>query len=137
MKAIYVSKSDINEGLRSGTVTKAAIVFFEDVFFTIPYSSTNILGGDEIKFNGREVFNNAKLLINEGKHTEAYDYLTQAMPDDNTYYLRMLDILNVKVGWWIFGGFYFRKRGGMRKAASISSKVKRQEIKDLLGNNII
>jgi hypothetical protein len=137
MKAIYVSKSDINEGLRAGTVSKSAIVLFEDVFFTIPFSTMNFMGGDETKFNGKEVFNNAKQMIDEGKEAEAYDYLSQAMPDENTYYVKMLDILNVKVGWWIFGGFYFRKRSGMRKSASIPSKTKRQEVKDLLARSII
>ncbi len=137
MKAIYVSKSDINEGLRAGTVSKSAIVLFEDVFFTIPYSTMNFMGGDETKFNGKEAFNNAKQMIDEGKEADAYDYLSQAMPDENTFYVKMLDILNVKVGWWIFGGFYYRKRGGMRKAASIPSKAKRQEVKDLLARSII
>lgn len=137
MKAIYLPKVDINEGLRSGNISKSAMIFFDDVFFTIPFKVTNMFDQQEQRFNGHEVFEEVKSLIDQKRIAEAFDYLTQAVPDDNTYYVKTLDIFKIKIGWWIFGGFIFRKQGGMRKTASISSKARREELHELYSRSLL
>lgn len=131
MKAMYLPKVDINEGLRSGNISKSAMVFFDDVFFTIPFKVTNMFDQQEQRFNGKEIFEQVKTLIDGGKTAEAYDYLTQSVPDENVFYVKMLDIFKIKVGWWIFGGFYYRKQGGMKKTASVLSSSKRAELREM------
>lgn len=131
MKVLCLPKVDINEGLRTTSVSKSAMICFDDVFFTLPIKVTNVLSGSEMKFNGLEIYNEAKNLIDSGQVAEAYDYLTQAVPEDNTFYVKMLDIFKITIGWWIFGSFIYRKKGGMRKTASIISRSKRIEIRDM------
>lgn len=123
MEVLYNKKVDINEGIKSVTVSKSAMIFFKDVFFAIPFSQTNILGG-EAKFNGNEIFTRVLKFLEEDKTAELYDYLLESIPEEHTYYVNMLDVFKIKVGWWVFGGMYFRKQGakGERKAANIKQK---------------
>ena len=131
MEILYKKKVDINEGLKSATVSKSAMVFFKDVFFAIPYSQSNMFGG-EAKFNGKEIFKKALQLLEEDKTAELYDYLMESIPEEQTYYVNMLDVLTIKIGWWAFGGMYFRRNGekGMRKTANIQPKSFRIKLKE-------
>jgi hypothetical protein len=131
MEVLCKKKVDINEGIKTVTVSKSAMVFFKDVFFAIPFSQTNILGG-EARFNGKEIFTHVLKLLDEDKAAELYDYLLETIPEEHTYYVNMLDILKVKVGWWAFGGMYFRKQGakGERKTANVQPKSFRAKLKE-------
>ncbi|PLW92732.1 MAG: hypothetical protein C0592_09280 [Marinilabiliales bacterium] len=123
MEVLYKKKADINEGIKNATVSKSAMIFFKDVFFTIPYSQTHILGG-ESRFNGKEIFDHSMKLLDENKSAELYDYLLEAVPDEYTYYINMLDVFKIKISWWIFGGMYFRKKDakGQRRTVGLNPK---------------
>ncbi|HBG70967.1 MAG: hypothetical protein A2W93_03305 [Bacteroidetes bacterium GWF2_43_63] len=131
MKYLCVPKADINEGFKTATISRSAIICFPDVFFTIPVKVTNILDASEMRFNGQEIYNEACSLLISGQHAEAYDYLASILSEDHTYYVKMLDKFSIKVGWWIFGSIQFRKTGGMRKTASVLSRAKREEMHEM------
>ena len=59
MKYISVPKVDVNEGFRSGSVSKCALICFPDVFFLILKSRMHAITSDTQKFNGQEVFEKA------------------------------------------------------------------------------
>lgn len=126
MKYICIPKADINEGFRSASVSRSAIVCFPDVIFIIPFRVSNIIDSSEERFNGAEIYREAAALLLSGGFAEAYDYLTTAMPEEQTYYVKMLDKFSIKVGWWFFGSIRLRKKGGMLKTISVTSRAKRQ-----------
>jgi len=131
MKVLCVPKADINEGLRTARVSRSAMIFFPDVFFVLPIKSSNVISGSESRFNGLELYNEAKALIDSHQVAKAYDFLIQAIPEEHTYYIKMLNVFTVKAGWWIFGSMYFRKISGMKKSVGITSKATRLEIRDM------
>ena len=128
MKYICIPKADINEGFRSATVSRSAIICFPDVIFVIPVKMTNILDSSEMRFNGLEIYSEASAMLLSGQYAEAYDYLASVLSEDHTYYVKMLDKFSIKVGWWIFGSIQFRKTGGMLKTVSVTSRAKREDM---------
>lgn len=131
MITLCIPKADINEGFRTASVSRSAIICFPDVFFTIPFKVTNILDTSEKRFNGKEIYDEACKLLESGKTAGAYDYLSEAMDEDHTYYVKMLDIFKIKVGWFIFHGIQFRKTGGMKKVASVMKRSLREEMLEM------
>jgi hypothetical protein len=136
MKYISVPKVDVNEGFRSGSVSKCALICFPDVFFLILKSRMHALTSDTQNFNGQEIYDKAMNMINSGQVAEAYDFLLSALPDEQVYYVSTFDKFKIKVGWWIFGGVNFRKQGGMLKAMNVPSKSKRKEMLEMYYNFI-
>lgn len=128
MKYICIPKADINEGFRSGTVSRSAIICFPDVIFIIPVKMTNILDSSEMRFNGLEIYHEASAMLLSGQYAEAYDYLASVLSEDQTYYVKMLDKFSIRIGWWIFGSIQFRKTSGMLKSVSVTSRAKREEM---------
>lgn len=113
---------------------KSAVFFFKDVFFVIPFRSTD-MGGKDTYYNGNEIFAKAEPLYDEGKYAELYDFLSESITEDLTFYVAMLPLFRIKVSWGPFGAFQFKKGSvtGIKNQISIKKKVERQELKDFYG----
>ena len=109
---------------------KSAVVFFKDVFFVIPFRSTD-LGGYDKHFNGSQIFDKAEVLHKEQKYAELYDFLLEAVSEEFAFYVGTLKLFRIKVGWGPFGAFQFKKGSatGIKNQINIKSKADRAELK--------
>lgn len=131
MEMIICKKVSINEGLNSGIITTGAMVFFRNAFFVIPYKSSSVFAGSEAKFNGKAIMDNVYSLQSAGDIKGIVALLSESIPEEHTYYMNGLEFVNVKIGWWIFGGMYVRRHGQQRKAINIQPRSVRIQLKNL------
>ncbi|PLW92733.1 MAG: hypothetical protein C0592_09285 [Marinilabiliales bacterium] len=110
---------------------KAAVMFFKDVFFVIPFRSTD-MGGYDTKYNGDEIFEKATVMYNAQDYAGLYDYLIETIPEEFTFHIATLKVFRIKVGWGPFGAFQFKKGSdkGLKNNMNIPKKKDRQELKD-------
>ena len=133
---IYLTKSDINEGLSTGTVTKAAIFFTKNYIFVIPFDSTNIFGGGGVDKKFKDIHQYIKDLISRIQDTHIEDFeneMKTILPDERVFEVAELEKLKVDVGFAFFGGLSFKRKNEQRKVATAQPKKKRKQIKEFYG----
>lgn len=110
---------------------KSAVFFFKDVFYVLPFRSTD-MGGRDTYFNGDEIYAKAEPLLNDGKFAELYDFLDENISEDLKFRVSVMQLFRIKVGWGPFGVFQFKKDGktGVKNLINIKKKAERQELKD-------
>jgi len=132
---IYVPKADINEGLSSGTITKAALYFTKEYLFVLPFESLQVLlATTETKFdNMKDFVSDLNRLIPDLNTANFHSQLLSMLSEDRVYHISDLEKFTVQVGFWIFGGMRLRKKGGSLQAFNIQPKALREKIKDFYG----
>ena len=131
---IFVKKADINEGLTSGTVSKAAVYFTKDYFFVIPFDSIHIWDSSKTDFNNAKEFiedlntRGEQISVEEFQNT-CIDFL----PNERVYKVDALEKFSMQVGFLIFGGMRMKKPGEQVQVANIQPKSVRARIKAFYG----
>lgn len=128
---IYVPKADINEGLASGTITKAALYFTKEYLFVMPFESLQVLlAATETKFNNiKEYVDDLNRQIPDLDSKAFHGLLLSMLKEDRVYKIAELEKFSIQVGFWIFGGMRLRKKGGQLQAFNIQPKTLREELK--------
>ena len=132
---IYLPKVDINEGISSGTITKAAMFFTKEHFYVIPFESLKILEATaESKFNSVNEFVNQ--LLKQIPDTGVKDFHAQMksyLPDERAYCVNELDKFTIQVGFWIFGGMSVKKKWQQLQVFNIQPKQLRADLQAFYG----
>ncbi len=130
---IYVLKSDVNEGLTSLTVTKAALFFTKKYIFIIPFESTNIVGIPGLKEKYDDIHQYINELISRMKEIHIEDFeneMKTILPKERIFEFSSLEKFEIKVGFGIFGGLSLKTYKQEKKGVNIQPKKKRQQIRD-------
>ncbi len=132
---IYAPKVDINEGIATGTITKAAVFFTKEYFYVIPFESLTVLGASaEQKYHSPNEFIDD--LLKQIPNTGVEDFQAQMLtylPDERIYRINELDKFTIQVGFWIFGGMRVRKHGKQLQSFNIQPKQLRADLKTFYG----
>jgi hypothetical protein len=129
---IYVPKADINEGLTTGTITKAALYFTREYLFVVPFESLEVLkAGMETKFNNmKDYVADLNRQIPELDPLSFESLLLSLLKPERIYRIADLEKFSVQVGFWIFGGLHIKKKGGQLQAFNVQPKALREKIKN-------
>jgi len=132
---IYVPKADINEGISSGTITKAALYFTKEYLFVLPFESLQVLlAATETKFNNiKEYVSDLNKQIPDLDTSAFHSLLLSMLKEDKIYRISELDKFSIQVGFWIFGGMRLRKKGGRLQSFNIQPKALREQLKMFYG----
>ena len=131
---IFAKKVDLNEGLTTGTVTKAAVYFTKNYFFVIPLDSINIWSGSDTDYNNAKDFiKDMNKKANEITIEEFQNELIDFLPNERVYKVDALDKFQIQVGFWIFGGMRIRKPGEQLQAFNVQPKSLRAELQKFYG----
>jgi len=132
---IYAPKVDINEGISSGTITKAAMFFTKEYFYVIPFESLKVLGATaESKFHSVSEF--ISDLYKQVPNTSVEDFQAQMkayLPDERIYRVNELDKFTIQVGFWIFGGMRVKKKWKQLQVFNVQPKQLRADLKAFYG----
>ena len=127
---ILVRKVDMNEGLSTGTITKAALFFTASYMFVVPFESIAVLGYKTEKSIG-DIADLILTLIPQLKDQSVEDFELQMigkLPPERVYEIADLETFSVNVGWWIFGGMTIQKKGGSRQTINVQPTAMRTQI---------
>ena len=128
---IYAPKVDINEGISSGTITKAAMFFTKEYFYVIPFESLKVLGANmESKYHSvndfvSDLFKQIPEINIDDFHGQMVSYL----PPERIYWVNELDKFTIQVGFWIFGGMRVKKKWQQLQTFNLQPKSLRAELK--------
>jgi hypothetical protein len=129
---IYVPKADINEGLTTGTITKAALYFTREYLFVVPFESLEVLkAGMETKFNNmKDYVADLNRQIPDLDPLSFESLFLSLLKPERIYRIAELEKFSVQVGFWIFGGLHIKKKGGQLQAFNVQPKALREKIKN-------
>ena len=131
---IFVKKANINEGLTSGTVSKAAFYFTKDYFFVIPFDSVHIWDSSKTDFNNAKEFIEDINKRGEQISVEEFQNICiNFLPNERVYKVDALEKFKMQVGFLIFGGMRMKKTGEQVQVANIQPKSLRSQIKKFYG----
>ena len=131
---LFVKKADINEGLTSGTVSKAAIYFTKEYFFIIPFDSVHIWDSSKIDFNNAKEFIEDINTREEQISVEEFQNIcNDFLPNERVYKVDTLEKFIIQVGFLIFGGMRIKKIGEQVQSVNIQPKSLRAQIKAFYG----
>lgn len=132
---IYVPKIDMNEGLSSGTITRAALYFTREYLFVLPFESLQVLlAATETKYNHMKDYVSDLNKQLPDLNILAFNSLMLSMlKEERIYKIADLEKFSVQVGFWIFGGLRLRKKGGPLQVFNIQPRALREEIKKFYG----
>jgi hypothetical protein len=135
---IYVPKADINEGISSGVITKAALYFTKDFMFVIPFESLEILlAGVETKNqNLKDYVSDLNKQIPDLDIDSFHSLLLSLLKPERIYKISELEKFSIQVGFWIFGGIQIRRKNGPLQAFNVQPKLLREEIKQFYSSNL-
>jgi hypothetical protein len=128
---IYVPKADINEGITSGTITKAALYFTKEFLFVLPFESLQVLlAATETKFNNiKEYVTDLNKQIPDLDTSSFHNLLLSMLKDERIYKISELEKFSIQVGVWIFGGMRLKKKGHQLQSFNIQPKALREQLK--------
>ncbi|RLD62984.1 MAG: hypothetical protein DRI95_12295 [Bacteroidetes bacterium] len=128
---IYAPKVDINEGISSGTITKAAMVFTKEYFYVIPFESLKVLGANmESKYHSANDFiSDLFKQIPEINIDDFHGQMVSYLPPERIYWVNELDKFTIQVGFWIFGGMRVKKKWQQLQTFNLQPKSLRTELK--------
>jgi len=130
---LYIPSTDINEGMNTGTITKASLFMTPSHIFIIPHGSIGVMGNvaKKTKFTKtKEYIDSVLAKIKDISLQEFEADLFQNLERDRIFDISKLSRFTVKVGFWIFGGMYLRKHGGSLKVFNIQPCKRRAQIKE-------
>lgn len=129
---IIVPKADINEGLSTGTITKAALYFTREYLFVVPFESLEFLkAGMETKFNSmKDYVADLNRQIPDLDPLSFESLLLSLLKPERVYRIAELEKFSVQVGFWILGGLHIKKKGGQLQAFNVQPKALREKIKN-------
>ena len=128
---IYVPKADINEGISSGIITKAALYFTKKYLFVVPTESLEVLlaGASASYENTNNKLGDLASKIS-GMDLESFEnLLLKELKPERVYHISELEKFSIQVGFWIFGGIQIRRIGGPLQAINVQPMTLREEIK--------
>ena len=128
---IYVPKADINEGISSGTITKAALYFTKEYLFVLPFESLQVLqAATQTKFNSiKDYVDDLNKQIPDLDAPAFHSLLLSMLKEERVCQISELAKFAIQVGVWIFGGMRLRKKGGPLQSINIQPRALRERIK--------
>lgn len=129
---IYVKKIDLNEGLTSGTITKAAAFFTKSHLFVLPLASVSFLGDryEQSKYPDMQAFIDELIQRCATLTTEEFEMeMTTFLPSERVYTISRLPRFKVQSGFWIFGGISLRTEAGTLQSINVQPQKVRAAIK--------
>jgi hypothetical protein len=127
----FVKKVDINEGLTTLTVTKAAMFFTKRFAFVVPVSDINILQSAESKWPDVKQFIEAMVQKAEDLELEQFQAeMFSALAENRIFNINELETFKISGGW--LGGGVIKRRGDQRKTLNIPRKA-RKHLKNFYG----
>ncbi|NJO92309.1 MAG: hypothetical protein HC831_27570 [Chloroflexia bacterium] len=128
---IYVPKADINEGISSGTITKAALYFTKEYLFVLPFESLLVLlATTETRFNNiKEYVTDLNKQLPDLDTPSFHNLLLSMLKEERIYKISELEKFSIQVGVWIFGGMRLKKKGGPLQSINIQPKALREQLK--------
>ncbi len=128
---IYIPKVDINEGISSGTITKAALYFTKEYLFVLPFESLQVLlAATNTKFNNiKEYVTDLNKQIPDLDISAFHSLLLSMLKEERVYRIAELEKFSIQVGIWIFGGLRLKKKSGQLQSFNIQPKALREQIK--------
>lgn len=133
---IFVPKVDINEGISSGQITKAAAFFTKNYFFTMPLDTMAFKGDviENTKYPNMQAYiDDLHQGLNEMTVRDFENELKNLLDDKYIYQMSMMEKFVVKVGFWFFGGISMRREDGPLQSMNVQPKAKREAIKAFYG----
>ena len=132
---IYAPKVDINEGISSGTITKAAMIFTREFFYVIPFESLKVLGANvESKYRTvNEFITDLFKQIPETNVDDFHEQMVSYLPPERIYRVNELDKFAIQVGFWIFGGMRVKKKWQQLQTFNVQPKSLRADLKLFYG----
>jgi len=127
---IFVKEADINEGLTSGTISKASIYFTKEYFFIIPFESEHIWKTSNTDYtNTKEFIEFINTYIENFSINEFQNKCIDFLPNERVYNIDALEKFSMQVGFSIIGGMKMKKYGEQVQVANIQPKSLRSKIK--------
>lgn len=128
---IHVPGADINEGISSGVITKAALYFTKEYLFVVPFESLEVLlAGVETKNqNLKDYVSDLNKQIPDLDVDSFHSLLMSLLKPERIYKISELEKFSIQVGFWIFGGIQIRRKNEPLQAFNIQPKSLREEIK--------
>jgi hypothetical protein len=125
---IFASKTDINEGLTTGEVTKAAIFFTKQHLFVVPFQGVNVWDTSKTKYtNSDDFLNDLNQVIDTMSVTEFENKMIDFLPNDRVYRIDALEKFDIRTGF--LGGIRLKKTGEQLQAINVQPKSLRADIK--------
>jgi len=132
---IYVAKADLNEGVATGIITKAALYFTKEYLFVLPFGSLRVL----LAGTGSNYFKMEQFVKDLDKQIhdlsiENFQYLLlNQLHAERIYKIAELEEFTIQVGFWIFGGMQIRGKDGPLQSINIQPRALREKIKEFYG----
>lgn len=136
---IYVKKVDINEGITTGTITKASLLFTARYIFVVPFGSLQSLGMTMTTTdytNTEEFLADLEAKLETATAEEIEQQLLSFLPEDRVFEVAQLKKFSVTVGFWLFGGMRIAKTDGSTKVINVQPKAQRAAIKEFFGMSL-
>ena len=132
---VFAPSVDVNEGISTGAITKAALLGTRRHIFVIPFNSVAVLGltttttdyGQGHQELAKTV---AAMLADPAMSIDQVEQVLRASLDDKPHQrvfpIEVLDVLRVQVGWWVFGGMRMRSQGEGLKVINLQPRAARE-----------
>jgi hypothetical protein len=121
---IITEETTINEGLTTGTITHAAMLFTRSYIYIVPYGSQKVLGN---KYTTTEYTNTEGFLtyihenLDNFSDLEFHKKITDYLPKDRVIHISSLNKFKINTGW-LTAGIKFKELNGSLKVVSIKPK---------------
>lgn len=136
---IFVPRVDVNEGITTGTVTRASMLVTAKYVFIVPHDSIGVMGNVTTKTNytnTEEFLEQLEAKFPQVEVSEIEQELIDFLPEDRVFEVAQTKKLSVNVGFWLIGGMKIAQRDGGTKVINVQPKATRAAIKDLLATSL-
>lgn len=136
---IFVRKVDVNEGITTGTITKASMFITAKYVFIVPHDSIGVLGNVATTTNYTNVDEFLQQLEDKLEHSEVDEIeqeLIDFLPEERVFKVSQTKKLSINVGFWLIGGMKIAKADGNTKVINVQPKATRAAIKELLATSL-
>ena len=121
----------INEGITTGTITHANMIFVKDYIYIIPFDSLGVMGNKATttEFTNSDDF--MDYLMANIESLPFYDFhekMRSFLPEERIFTVKALRKLKISTGW-LTAGMRIKKESGNLKVINIKPKSLLKELK--------
>jgi len=129
---IFKDLVNINEGITTGTITNAAMLFTKEYFYVIPLDaigSTGMTITQTDYTNAEEFIDYITKNIDSLSNIELHKIMVNFLPPNRIHKVITLDKFTIKTGW-LTGGIRYKQAGENLKTVNIQPKDIRVKLKE-------